>query len=305
MTDTTQEPTYDQDFATTVAEMEGAPAEQIDQPAQPAASAEATAETKPAEVTAEAQPKAEETKPAAAAASSAPAVDPQEFERLRQYERSNEGRIAAFQRTQDELRRELEKARREAQEAKESGRPQEESLPAEDSEEWKQFATDYPTIAAVMRKSAGKDLKGVIKAIVSEEVAPVKQAVDPLVTRSAQQAEADARALLNERHPGWVETVRSDEYRQWLAAQPASLQQMNRSPDPAEAARLLDIYKKDLGVAAPQPKPQPAPKVDRQKELEQAALPPSRQSREDQDGGSYDVMFAAQARKIESGMRAH
>ncbi len=282
-----QEPTYDQAFERAVAEREGTPAEQVEKPAEPV---EATAETKPPEVE---TPKAEDPKPDQKPEASA--VDLQELERLRQYERSNEGRIAAFQREQEATRRELDKLRKEAEES----RRQKEQAAV--SETLGSIEKDYPELATVLKKMTGEDLKAAIKQIVAEEVTPLKQTVAPLVERTARQSEDEARRFLNEKHPGWIELVRSDEYRKWLAEQPSAIREMNSSPDAASAARLLDIYKKDVGLIA---QPKPDPKADRLKELERSQLLPSRQAR-DENAGTYDHEFARWANKIESGMRAH
>lgn len=52
-------------------------------------------------------------------------------------------------------------------------------------------------------------------------------------------------AKMNAAHPGWVQTVRSDSFRQWKNQQPASVQALGASDRADDAILMLDLYKRD------------------------------------------------------------
>jgi hypothetical protein len=66
-----------------------------------------------------------------------------------------------------------------------------------------------------------------------------------------QQQSGDAskvafRQYLDERHPGWLQVIRAEPFKRWLAAQPAYVQSAYSRPMRAgDAASLLDQFKRD------------------------------------------------------------
>jgi hypothetical protein len=63
--------------------------------------------------------------------------------------------------------------------------------------------------------------------------------------RAEQQAGASERHKVEAAHPGWLQTVRSDDFRQWMGRQPGSVQNLAASPRADDAILLIDLYKRD------------------------------------------------------------
>jgi hypothetical protein len=54
-----------------------------------------------------------------------------------------------------------------------------------------------------------------------------------------------ARAQVETAHPGWVSTVRSQDFRIWLALQPDSVKQLASTQQAQAAITVLDLFKRD------------------------------------------------------------
>lgn len=61
----------------------------------------------------------------------------------------------------------------------------------------------------------------------------------------ATQAATQGRmtmAMLDERHPGWRQTVNTREFESWYRSQPPGIQRLARSPHPEDASHMLDLF---------------------------------------------------------------
>lgn len=60
-----------------------------------------------------------------------------------------------------------------------------------------------------------------------------------------RQARSDERSRLDSAHPGWWQTVRSEQFKQWMDRQPASVQNLSKSHKADDAILMLDLFKRD------------------------------------------------------------
>lgn len=103
------------------------------------------------------------------------------------------------------------------------------------------FGEDFPEIAAAVDR------------VVETKLEPLRAKA---AERDAEEAASRERTRLTEAltalhkaHPDF-ESIRTDEkYARWLQTQPRGVQQMALSPDPADAIKLVDIYKGELKPA--------------------------------------------------------
>lgn len=65
-----------------------------------------------------------------------------------------------------------------------------------------------------------------------------------------REARLIAERELSDLHPKWIEIVRSEAFRSWREAQPAAIQALGASDNPADAAEMLDAYKQQKSDAA-------------------------------------------------------
>jgi hypothetical protein len=65
--------------------------------------------------------------------------------------------------------------------------------------------------------------------------------------RSARQGEARQaeRQKVEAAHPGWVALVRTDDFRNWLSGQPASVKELTASDRAEDAIIILNLFKLD------------------------------------------------------------
>jgi len=182
--------------------------------------------------------KAEEVapeEPVAEAVEEAPATpamsadDLKEFTRLQQYEKSNEGRVAAYQRKVTELQHA-------AQQTPKTPAPAE--IPEASKEKWAAFEKEYPEIAQAMNAK--------LTSMQSQLDTTVQQTVQPLHKAEQNryiQGQADA---LEAAHPGWRDIAASEQFGGWMKQQPPAVQQMLRSSTASDAAYLIGAYKSTL-----------------------------------------------------------
>lgn len=154
-------------------------------------------------------------------------------------------------------------------------------------EDFKELEADYPGLAGqirtVLQKSFGK-LKGTAPAAVVETTtkAPEKSMAD-LVREARKEQELEA---LDDAHPEWRKMVgeygdetKGNEYRQWLAKQPADYQtKINNTGSALVTARSIDMFlaskKKAAAIAAAQPNKPPDKKIAAQSDRIAGAVQP-------------------------------
>lgn len=98
-----------------------------------------------------------------------------------------------------------------------------------------------------------------IKEYLDMQIADAKPAVEPAKTEpakeegpTAEQREAQliAERELSDRHPKWIETVRSPEFKDWKDKQPEAVKALGASSDVSDADKLITMFKKNQEDAA-------------------------------------------------------
>ena len=116
-------------------------------------------------------------------------------------------------------------------------------LPKSD-EDIEQWAADYPDVAAIVETIAMK--KAAEQSTALEER---MKAIDEMQTSATKEK---AEAALMQMHPDFDEIRDSDEFHEWADEQPKWVQDAlyDNDNDARSAARAIDLYKADKGIAA-------------------------------------------------------
>ena len=116
-------------------------------------------------------------------------------------------------------------------------------LPKSD-EDIEQWAADYPDVAAIVETIAMK--KAAEQSTALEERMKV---IDEMQTSATKEK---AEAALMQMHPDFDEIRDSDDFHNWAEEQPKWVQDAlyDNDNDARSAARAIDLYKADMGIAA-------------------------------------------------------
>jgi hypothetical protein len=120
-------------------------------------------------------------------------------------------------------------------------------LPKSD-EDIEQWAADYPDVAAIVETIAMKKAREQSTALEER-----MKAIDELQSSaSKEKAEAELMRL----HPDFGDIRDSDEFHEWAEEQPKWVQDAlyDNDNDARSAARAIDLYKADMGIAKTKPK---------------------------------------------------
>jgi hypothetical protein len=166
----------------------------------------------------------------------------QQGEAFAQYKRSNEGRIAAFQRQIDELKQVLNQKDQTTQQAAVD--------PAAILQDPKvqKLKDDYPDIYEPIETLIGSVLNQ------TSAVAKTAESAVQKIQQTEQSQAVDREVeTLAKTHPDWLEQVNSKEFPEWLQAQPNYVQEVVRRNAQAitnaeEAAHVLGMFKRDRGI---------------------------------------------------------
>lgn len=112
-------------------------------------------------------------------------------------------------------------------------------------EEWALFKEEFPEMAAGVEKQ--------FNAMQQQFASQLKPVQDQHAEqqRIAEQLHSDAQfTALGNKHPDFEDVVNSAEFDSWLKQQPNAVQNLMASEDAADAAYLLDAYKKTLEPTA-------------------------------------------------------
>jgi hypothetical protein len=109
-----------------------------------------------------------------------------------------------------------------------------------DPESLKKLATEYPEFA--------KALSPAIDAVVSERLASLEARLKPAQAQQGPDVMQELNKLRAEltvetRHPGWQQEVVKPEFTGWLRQSPREVQMLAESPVPADAVRVMDLWK--------------------------------------------------------------
>ncbi|KJZ07166.1 hypothetical protein TW86_18085 [Halomonas sp. S2151] len=182
----------------------------------------------------------------------------QNLDRLRQSEASQRGRVGAYQRQINELKRQLaqQQGSQEPQQHEQRGQPPAQSTSGESSseadqkqaiaehhgsEDWKAFEEDFPEMAGAINARLAEVSR--LEERLNQRIAGVEQSVQPIQQQAHDQYLDSQMRALEARHSDWREVVNAPAFQQWLQQQPSWLQQQMESENADDASALLDFYK--------------------------------------------------------------
>lgn len=235
----------------------------------------------------------------------------QKFERLEREHQALTHQFESERGRSSGLQRKLEEARQ----AMAGKKPTDQQIAKamESPAEWKKFEEEYPEMS--------KAINGRLLALKDEIISTTKQELNAVIRPLSVDADDRRREReldkLNELHPDWETIVGSDGFTDWINKQPSNVKQMIKSEYAADAAFLVDTFKKATGT------PPSQTDADKQKEAEARKAEELRKKREkqQQDGAGigtstrtgrtgeettdvdFDTAFAAHAKKKNKQMR--
>jgi hypothetical protein len=174
-------------------------------------------------------------------------------ESLKHSAMSDQGRVAAYNRQLDSLRRELEAAQRQARSpvpAEQKGQPSVSAAP-ELPAKFKQLKEDFPEFADAVEEMRELDRLR-YEARLTEALSPLEeQRVAHQRTSFTDTVSAAAKDIFQTEESGWAwqDIVAGDDFLAWLDLQPASMKAAARAPDPVEAIAVLRRYRQDYDTA--------------------------------------------------------
>lgn len=192
-----------------------------------------------------------------------------EYEALNHRFKSDLGRQDVYQRRIAEQEREiqtLKQGQSKTQEQEAGDNPENSGM---SDAQWETLKEEFPEIAqGVEAKFNAFDQQ------LNQRLQQVDQTLAPIRERESQQALEREYQTLSERHPDYQNVAASTEFNQWLEKQPQPVRQLIESENAADAAYLLDGFKREQG-SSNQPQ-QPAQKPSPNKALERARSVPRR-----------------------------
>jgi hypothetical protein len=206
--------------------------------------------------------------------------------------RSDDGRLARYQRDRDTAQRKLETLVTAAQ------KDGEDLKALVVSEEWKRAKADY-----------GDDLGPVFNALerLTDQQAGVSERFQQMDAETIEEIEAANFHTLDERAPDWRDLLSRGDFSTWLEAQPkpwqeAFAQNKERLVDPTSALELVSRFRVHVALAEHQPTKEPEFQLDskRARQLDGARSATSRTPVvADPGGGDFDAEFSRAAAAIE------
>ena len=174
-------------------------------------------------------------------------TEPEEAEPANAEEKTFKKRYSDLRRHQqqqaEELKKEIESLKSQLSQAAQK----EMKLPKSD-EDIEQWAKDYPDVAAIVETIAMKKAREQSTALEER-----MKAIDELQTSATKEK---AEAELMRIHPDFGDIRDSDEFHEWAEEQPKWIQDAlyDNNNDARSAARAIDLYKADMGIAKTKPK---------------------------------------------------
>ena len=155
--------------------------------------------------------------------------------------RSAEGRIGSVQQAVFEQRKAAEEA---AKRVKDAPTKEQMAQAAKSDKAWEDLKEEFPGWGEALHDEL---------ASVRQAAEALKQDIETLRTMQNSGSQHDVEKLQREidvklvsvKHPGWRQTVKSDEFGQWLQGQDSDMQQkFLNSTDPVECIEVLDAFAK-------------------------------------------------------------
>jgi len=173
-------------------------------------------------------------------------AEPQEAEPTNAEEKTFKKRYSDLRRHQqkqaEEFKAELDAMKRQLEQATKK----EMKLPKSD-EDIEQWAADYPDVAAIVETIAMKKAR--------EQSSALEERVKFIDEMQLNATKEKAEAALMQMHPDFDEIRDSDDFHNWAEDQPKWVQDAlyDNDNDARSAARAIDLYKADMGIAKSKP----------------------------------------------------
>jgi hypothetical protein len=174
------------------------------------------------------------------------AAEPQEAEPTNAEEKTFKKRYSDLRRHQqqqaEEFKKEIEALKSQLSQATKK----EMKLPKSD-EDIEQWAADYPDVAAIVETIAMKKAR--------EQSSALEERVKFIDEMQLNATKEKAEAALMQMHPDFDEIRDSDDFHNWAEDQPKWVQDAlyDNDNDARSAARAIDLYKADMGIAKSKP----------------------------------------------------
>jgi len=174
------------------------------------------------------------------------AAEPQEAEPTNAEEKTFKKRYSDLRRHQqqqaEEFKKEIEALKSQLSQATKK----EMKLPKSD-EDIEQWAADYPDVAAIVETIAMKKAR--------EQAAALEDRMKVIDEMQTSATKEKAEAELMRLHPDFGEIRDSDDFHNWAEDQPKWVQDAlyDNDNDARSAARAIDLYKADMGIAKSKP----------------------------------------------------
>jgi hypothetical protein len=165
-----------------------------------------------------------------------------------QFKKSQDGRIAAYQRTIDDLRRQVTQPSVSRETPGGDNKAKGSGSKALESDKWKTLETEYGEIADPVKELFAEQ---------SQELAKLQKEMAAIGTERRTAALREQADVLNTKHPDWQQTIRShfEDFKDWLNQQPrhireAALRNQGDIVDGEEAADVVGRFKEHLGISS-------------------------------------------------------
>jgi len=112
--------------------------------------------------------------------------------------------------------------------------------------------SDLPDVAELMDEVLPADAEPAAKAEPKAEPKkePEKKNAEPAALAEDEKARLIREREMSDRHPKWIELIRSKEFKEWRDAQPEAVRALGASDDIDDADKMLTLYKKHKEDAA-------------------------------------------------------
>jgi hypothetical protein len=158
-------------------------------------------------------------------------------------EKSFKKRYGDLRRHTQKLQTDMQKQIEDLKVQLEQSTKQQIKLPKTESE-LEAWATQYPDVAKIVETIAIKKAQ--------EQSKSLEERMKQIDAMAAQTAKEKAEAELMRLHPDFDQIREKDEFHDWVEQQPKWVQQAlyDNETDAISAARAIDLYKADMGIAA-------------------------------------------------------
>lgn len=211
---------------------------------------------------------------------------------LEHRQKSEDGRVARYQRDRDAMQRKLETLVSAAQKDGEDLRV----LVA--SEDWQKAKSDY-----------GDDLAPLFNVLerLTDQTAQANERWQQMDTETIEEIETENFYLLDEKAPDWRDLMGRQDFLPWVQSQPKPWQDVfaqnyERLVDPASTLELVSKFRLHVALNEPAPSPTPVTQLDprRARQLDGARSVTSKTPVvADPGGGDWDAEFQRAAQALE------